>query len=311
MYLFNKLHRKIGLAIFVFAVIPLSMVVITSYMHSAGALRDSSYDQLQTALSLKRNEIIRLIHHWESNVLDIASDPSVASGLFGLSVGLNDLDAETVRSLYLDRRDLEDAGDGSVYSTAHREQHGFFSGYAELHGYLDVFLIDLEGNIVYNISEDQTYGTNLIAGPFAKSSLGESYRQVNTAMYGQAHLVDAAQTNILSMNAAIEAARAGEHGRGFDMVSGEIRKLAIRTSESTDEAAQILNDIRTGTDNVVRAMTETADLAGEAEGVLEDIVKGILNTTDRVQIISSITNLVELADRLQEITDMFTLQEIA
>jgi methyl-accepting chemotaxis protein len=62
---------------------------------------------------------------------------------------------------------------------------------------------------------------------------------------------------------------------------------------------------------MVRAMTETAGLAGEAEGALEDIVKGILNTTDRVQIISSITNLVELADRLQEITDMFTLQEIA
>ena len=61
----------------------------------------------------------------------------------------------------------------------------------------------------------------------------------------------------------------------------------------------------------MRAMTETADLAGEAEGVLEDIVKGILNTTDRVQIISSITDLVEQSDRLQEITDMFTLQEIA
>ena len=118
MYLFNKLQRKIGLAIFVFTVIPLSMVVIASYMHSAGALRDSSYDQLQTALSLKHNEIIRLIHHWESDVLDIASDPSVASGLFGLSVGLNDLDAETVRSLYLGRRDVEDAGDESVYSTA-------------------------------------------------------------------------------------------------------------------------------------------------------------------------------------------------
>lgn len=59
----------------------------------------------------------------------------------------------------------------------------------------------------------------------------------------------------------------------------------------------------------MRAMTETADLAGEAEGVLEDIVKGILNTTDRVQIVSSMA--AEQSDRLQEITDMFTLQEIA
>ncbi len=57
----------------------------------------------------------------------------------------------------------------------------------------------------------------------------------------------------------------------------------------------------------MRAMTETADLAGEAEGVLEDIVKGILSTTDRVQIISSM--ITEQSDSAMSVAE--SLQEIA
>ncbi len=131
------------------------------------------------------------------------------------------------------------------------------------------------------------------------SELDKSSASIDTVVETIAGITK--QTELLSLNAAIEAARAGEAGRGFAIVAAEVRKLAERTREATNQVKKDINRIQSSTSDAVSSISQFRDTVGQLNGTSDAIAQLVGGQRDATANIHS--NVTEVSQRSECVND--------
>ena len=188
-------------------VISVLLVISTALAIGTGswltAARNTSMadgERLGAIAEARRLELKAYIGRIEEDILLVAGNPATRSALQAFNIAWQALGSNVqaeLQAAYLtgnpfpvgEKARLDSAG-SSRYDIAHESYHPWFRDLKQSRNYYDVFLFDVEGNLVYSVTKEPDYATNVNTGEWSKTDLGESFRASLDAPAGDVRFFD-------------------------------------------------------------------------------------------------------------------------
>ncbi len=304
-------------------------LMTASFNRTLGKIQDSieSYNGARTALTVlvrKVSESANTVSSTSQSLAAAAEESTaasseIASGSQTLAAGASNAAIAMVQvsGRVQDVREASDVQDGLItgineqVSSANTAVHGVTNAAREMATAAD------NGNRAVG---ETVSAMKSVSEEVAKST--EKIRELD--MHGQeiGKIVEtieqiAQQTNLLALNAAIEAARAGEHGRGFAVVADEVRKLAEKSSQATQQIGELIGAVRRTVGETVTAVdraqaevangTHKSELAGQSLTQILESSKTVLSENDAVasvtgKVVQMMGEIAQIAEKNRDAT---------
>ena len=201
-----RLSMKLPSIIVGLSVIAVCVAGAISFMRSETALEDAAFAKLEAVQEGRIAELQAFLQSIEDDLrVTTTSDMTIKAltnfdrGFFGF----DDPEAAAVelRKLYIENNEnpagekykLNDAGDRSSYSKAHKHYHPWFVNLMEARGYYDIFLINEEGIVIYSTHKEADFATNLVTGEWKDTDLAAAFNFVKDKERGAIFFSDVAQ----------------------------------------------------------------------------------------------------------------------
>ena len=174
-------------------------------------------------------------------------------------------------------------------------------------------LADQEAKQGLSVVHDTMHSIEEVAAEVEKAV--ETIRQLEADTKNVGSILDviqgiAGQTNLLALNAAIEAARAGEQGRGFAVVADEVRTLASRTQESTEEIHTVIEQLRRTASSITSVMEQGQAKARQSVDQAANAGQSLNKIADSVELINQMNTQIASATEQQQQTSSFIQESV-
>ncbi|MBF0224452.1 MAG: response regulator [Desulfobacterales bacterium] len=190
--LFASLKIRLIFFFLIISIVPFVLVVMLAFFQSQEALQTQAYNQLVAVRNLKAKQVEMYLKNIEQDIQFVARLPNISKAIEQLEIAARGQGLAQVReSGFLGNPDMLYLNTYNSYSIYHGSHHHFFSELVQTRGYSDVWLVSLEGDIIYSYAKRDDFATNLKKGHYKDTHAAKLIENILANMKdGHVHFSD-------------------------------------------------------------------------------------------------------------------------
>ncbi len=191
--MFNlRISKKLPIIIVMLALASAGVTGVIAFFEARSSLEKEADRMLVALQQSRKNSLERFLNSIYEDLTTLSNNPMTKNAMRDFNDSFKAFNGGAVASLqklYVkdnpnpadERYKLDAAKDGSAYSQTHAKYHPWFRSFMVARGYEDVFLVNKGGDIVYSVSKEADYATNLVSGKWKSTDLAGAFRKVQSA----------------------------------------------------------------------------------------------------------------------------------